>query len=216
MLARLILFCYVGGYPSPEASKILQPELEELAEDEKDDELTVHATMYGMGDKYVVPALKKLSKDMYVHTLKNTKYSVTDFIQSISVAFTTSQETDEELRKWAVWEAQKHSALLSCYPEFKDVMAKNPDFSYDLATKYARGKFMWCETCKKRDIFELSDRCVCGFSSMCGVSKYCQDPQSLINTSYCSFCGNRGDVRIVDRGSLQNATAETLEAYWSG
>ena len=193
---------------------MLRPELEELAEDEKHGELTVHATMYSMGDKYDVPALKKLGKENYVHTLKKTKYSVTDFIQSISVAFTTSPETDEELRKWAVWEAKKHSALLSCYPEFKDLMMKVPDFAYDLATKFARGKFTWCETCKKRDVFGLERHCVCGFSSICGLSKYCQDPQSLIDT-YCNSCGKKGNIRIVDRESLQNANAETLKAFWS-
>ena len=210
MLARLILFCYVGQYPSPNTARFLQPELEQLSEKGQGGDLMVHAAMYGMGDKYDIPALKKLSRDNYVHTFKNIEYPVSDFIESVPVAFTTTAETDQELRKWVVWEAQKYNVLLWHYADFKDVMNKAPEFVHDLVTKYARGSFVWCDKCKERDVVPLSKHCTCGFSSMCGLSEYCHNPQTLIKRSSCEICGSQRHLKIVDLAVLQDADADTL------
>lgn len=218
MFARVLLFCYVKQYPSPGAGNILQPELEYLVKsgtEDVDEELTVHAAMYGMGEKYDIPDLKKLSLHNFAHTLKNTRYSATDFINSIHVAFTTTLDTDQGLRKYVVWEAQRSSTLLAHHPDFKSVLSTVPEFAYDVVTKYARGTFVWCTRCKKSNVTSLENHCTCGCNSICELSNVCKEPGLIVGEVGCKNCWSYNQLQVVGPAQLRNADANTFDAFRS-
>jgi hypothetical protein len=57
-----------------------------------------------MGNKYDITSLQVSSDDRYLRTIMLTKYSVTDIVDSVHVAFTNTPG-DTDTRKRIVWEA---------------------------------------------------------------------------------------------------------------
>ena len=92
MVAQMLLFCYVGPYPfsvQPSVHKMVLDYLARSSGEETNSEPTARAAVYGIG-KCDSASLKMSSKNRYLRTLKQGKYSVADVVESIHIAFTNT------------------------------------------------------------------------------------------------------------------------------
>ena len=78
------------------------------------------------------------SKDRYLWTLKQTKYTITGGVESIHIAVTNTLEGDTDSCKWIVWEAQEYSPLLYAALVSGLFCRHFLNFAFDFGTKYAR------------------------------------------------------------------------------
>ena len=92
----MLIFLYTDDYPTTEHSQVPTtncvpspasfPRPVELNEQP----LSIHAAMYGIGDKYDLASLRDLSRAKYIQAL-SSKSSVADFTNSVEVAYATMQ-----------------------------------------------------------------------------------------------------------------------------
>lgn len=199
MLARLLVFVYAKDYPSSAKHTALNTALGALMGrpidyGDEDGELTIHAALYGLGEKYDVQSLKALSRDNYITKSKDDDCKIGDLISSLSVAFGTTMENDDALSKWGVWKAQKHSELLASQPAFRKLMHDSPEFAFAFGTKYARSPTLPCLKCKRYNAHRLGQlfKCACGFSGMCEESQLCiLGAAEVRKCGFCKGCGAR-------------------------
>jgi hypothetical protein len=143
MVTRMLIFLYADDYPTTvNGNDTLHKKLGGIFSSfynatEDDEILSVHAAMYGMGEKYDIASLKDASRAKYVQALKGT-ISVDDFTNSIKIAYATTPAEDDGLRKWAVYRAQEYVAMYAREPAFEALIRSNPDFAFDFGSRYAR------------------------------------------------------------------------------
>ena len=106
-------------------------------------QLAIHASMYGIADKYGIQGLKSISTSKLKITLEHeawipdsqdcyTPKIINDFIVAIHAAWTSTPDSDKGVRKPLLdhaWEVRK--VLLSA-DEFKLVVQQMPQFACDL------------------------------------------------------------------------------------
>jgi hypothetical protein len=124
----------------------------------KADLLSLHASVYGIAEKYDLDALKELSRRRYLASLA-IRIEPQDFINSVAIIYSTTLKTDD-LRKHAAWTAQKYRRGLRDIPEFKELWHGEPDFACDFLANYRAVDGVWRNCCSKyysRD----EDWCLC-------------------------------------------------------
>lgn len=69
--------------------------------------LTIHASMYALGDKYQVEGLSQLAKEKFESCLHHHAHSV-DFISAVQIAYSTTPDSNRELRDTVMDAFRKH------------------------------------------------------------------------------------------------------------
>lgn len=124
MAHRLVSYLYTGTY---------------LAE--SDEPLVVHAHMFAIGDKYLIPRLKTSAVTKYANCLSSDDMGA--FFRSLAHVFNLTPDSERALREEAIAFARRH--LLGTKPspsvaeEFSAVYNEAPTFSMELLKSCLEG-----------------------------------------------------------------------------
>lgn len=101
--------------------------------------LELHVEMYALGDKYQIPGLSRVARDNYRMRLETTS-SPTEFLRSISRIYTSTPESNRELRMIALLRARSNIERLqsdkAAMKGFKEICRDIPEFTLDLLQVY--------------------------------------------------------------------------------
>lgn len=106
-------------------------------------ELAIHASMYGIADKYGVQGLKSSSVEKLEGALRRIDFDpniahsyismvVEQFAAAVQAAWTSTLESDKGVRTPLLQYASKYKDILLTVEAFKNVISEEPQFAYDL------------------------------------------------------------------------------------
>ncbi|KAG5926581.1 hypothetical protein E4U42_003146 [Claviceps africana] len=125
----MVDYIYSGTYDEKKYSQ---------GDDGKKSEL--HITMFALGDRYIIPGLKKYACERYRSMLIRRVLSPADFILSVANVYKTTPHTVRDLRNAAVCYAVRRyrKVLLSSEikPLYNSLISDCPDFASDLLAEF--------------------------------------------------------------------------------
>jgi hypothetical protein len=94
-------------------------------------DLTIHAKVYSMADKYFVKGFKAVSNEKFKQCMRNCLSSST-FYDAVRVTFTTTPDTDTALRDLVVQRISEEKAnyTLDASSDMRRTLREAPDFAY--------------------------------------------------------------------------------------
>jgi len=152
MVRRFVDYLYTGNYKVGSTDSCFA--------------LSVHATMFAFGDKYLIEGLKDLSVKKYSDVL-DRETDTAAFLRSLPDVYTMTPESARGLRDKAVWFARERLAAAHCSPEITSVFEKVaddvPEFTKDLLTSFLQqpcvGRCWDCGRNKLVAVDVLQSRC---------------------------------------------------------
>jgi hypothetical protein len=228
LLARLLIFLYCGVYPRrisrsadempPDEPGISSSQLNLVDSftstgDDFELELNLHASMYGMGDKYLVEELKAFSlrkfcrswsrycKRTYTDTVsecihKTDHSALITQILAESVYYKTPQ-SDRGLKDLLLtfmlrdyWDAGYEHITMAPY---KGLLLAVPDLAYDMLTYRLRDVTASCPRCGMQDFSILGRHCTCD-----DQDQHVGDCEAIDRRNRrCTGCGEQGALVLI-------------------
>ncbi|KAF5562491.1 ARM repeat protein [Fusarium phyllophilum] len=136
VVEAMILFFYHFDYDSKDSSS----------------EMSFHAKVYQIADKYGIEALKKLAATKYRASVE-AGWEMESFPEAIALTYTTTPSADRGLRDIAVEVAFKHIGPLMGQDAFCGMLSENPDVAADVIRfmhgQMGMAKENKCSGCKR-------------------------------------------------------------------
>jgi hypothetical protein len=157
VVEKMIEFLYTANYTVDDTQASPSPS-----------NLTLHAELYAIADKYGLPSLAGEAKSQFLNTTTSTSWDAQDFLNSIYSIYNLTPESDRGLRDVAINCARSHSRELfqgSVRELLQAVSLKVPDFAFDLLGSFIQTPVLGrCSTCGPNQKVEcLQLRCLrCG------------------------------------------------------
>jgi hypothetical protein len=217
MVARMLQYLYHGNYDvvnfAESLSRILDKASSKAVPDDRilnqKFDFEVHAEVYAMATRFDIPALRAMSAENFVIELRSRNFSIADLVSAIDMAYTTTPNDDDSLRKWVVYRSQWFAEDLLRQADFESVFKDLPQFAWDFATKYARGNFLWCSKCE--DMAPLGE-CRCGFHGMCGDHFCATEDATKMRCTNCDCVGRlRRQIPQLEQNLALGALGRTDE-----
>ena len=137
LVARLVLALYTGKYDGSDGIHDIlasSADAEASAEDTIQQEApsTLHAHMYALGDRLLVPALKSSAAGLLTSSLKKPNRRLSEHTAAFRTVYNLTADGGNALRKVVVYEAQNSGSEYRQDPRFKAVIRTCPGFAADM------------------------------------------------------------------------------------
>ena len=219
MVARMLVYIYGQKYPvtlegkthvAESTRKLLPAHFTGIKEDiKREGQLSVHAAVYGIADKYDCQSLKAACEQAYVGQL-SAQTSLRDFIASINIIYENTPKEDKGLRKWAVWFSQGYKEVILVHPGFKSFFCSQPDFAWDFATNYLNTGRYWCDKCKTYQQVSQTE-CSCGTTGICIGGQACKSYAPECMKPKCSGAIQHWNVFVPDDDPRKYFTTNEID-----
>jgi hypothetical protein len=188
-VARLILFLYTRQYPGLRRRGWQHPGDKQYQEYQRQlsvllgcnaglkdpsTSLCVEAAVHGLAEKYIVPELKNLSATAYCSLLRTGKcgYGSVDHIESVSIIYQTTKETDI-LRRFSMGIAHLTRDAGNSMKPYEDLIRSCPDFAWEFVSTKPIPIKAWCTRCKsaldrRPQLCRLTMMALCHLTPACG------------------------------------------------
>lgn len=111
--------------------------------------LFLHADMYALAERYRIPSVTRLAVRNFLAETSAAAFDVDKLLWTLEYLYVTGPHTDgEDLRRRAVFLAQRCEMRMHVEPVFKKLMRTCPAFAWDYATRFARGAYLMCFCCE--------------------------------------------------------------------
>jgi len=111
--------------------------------------LSTHAQMYALGDKYAIPALSSDAATKFSISVGNAsiagpfpQWLVSEMLKAVPDIYTSTPETDRELRDKVATLALRHWDILDSHPDFEGTISACPAFMRDVANRWRRERLL--------------------------------------------------------------------------
>ncbi len=121
-------------------------------------QLLANAHMYNVGDKYGIDGLKGIASEKFATILNQPEWhakwdsstmGIGALVTVIKYIFDSTPESDRGLRDQILGYAVRHLKSLLALEDFKVVLAKVPEFSYQLLVQEVEDRFLETEAWKQ-------------------------------------------------------------------
>ncbi len=120
--------------------------------------MVFHAQVYGIADKYLIPALMEHAKEKF-RTAIGTGWAMDDFPLAIAEAYSIPSGADRGLRDLVVDVSRMNRDELLKKSQFRDAFRETPDFAVDMVVSTPSSLATYkCPICGKLMHANLAER----------------------------------------------------------
>jgi BTB/POZ domain len=195
LIARLLLMMYTGKCDdrdnfrefltsSAEAGTELQDAFA------KESACVLHAHLYALGDRLLVPALKTMAAGLFASSIKKPDRRMSELTTAIRTVYNLTADGENELQKIVVYGAQQGGAEVRRDPRYKALVRTCPAFAADMLLKCDKKDPVWCRR-YERHVPLMA--CKCGWSGQC---KRCIQLHLDVSRLSCSRYGRKITIQL--------------------